>query len=189
MWELNPATGSIETKFDSGDLITSMSTDPTGTLLYTGGWTNSEVDMFVTEYDAHTGQKLRQSLQDAVSPGTVAATNGGVWVTLRTGNYGRAFELSANQLSAIAPPSNVATTQGTYDQIGGVEASISEGTLWLISSNEGDVGSLTCADPASGAVRANESAEVEDPIARGRLLYAFERMDLVAITPPAECVA
>src|ERR1700722_18770796 len=108
VWELNPATGSIETKFDSGDLITSMSTDPTGTLLYTGGWTNSEVDMFVTEYDAHTGQKLRQSLQDAVSPGTVAATNGGVWVTLRTGNYGRAFELSANQLSAIAPPSNVA---------------------------------------------------------------------------------
>ena len=153
LWELNPTTGAIERHFDSGDLIASMSTDPTGTLLYTGGWTTKTGGMTVTQYDALTGRELRRSDQLAVSPGTVAATDGGVWVTLRTGNYGRAFELSVSRLSEIAPPSTVATSQGIYDQIGGVESGISEGTLWLTSSDEGDAGSLTCADPTTGAVR------------------------------------
>jgi hypothetical protein len=187
LWELNPSTGAIEREFDSGNSIASMSTDPTGTLLYTGGWTTTRGNMTVTQYDALTGRELRRSDQLAVSPGTVAATDGGVWVTLRTGNYGRAFELSVTRLSEIAPPSNVATSLGIYDQIGGVESSISEGTLWLTSSDEGDVGSLTCADPATGAVRASESVQVGDPIASGPLLYAFENKDLVVITPPAKC--
>jgi hypothetical protein len=187
LWELNPTTGAVETEFDTGNQIVSMSTDPTGNILYTGGWSTMQGDMTVTEYDAHTGKRLRQSNQQAASPGTVAAIVGGVWVTLRSGNYGRAFELSVNRLSEMAPPSNVATSQGIYDQIGGVEASISEGTLWLSGTDERGVGSLTCADPATGTVRASESVQVGGPIASGSLLYAFEGSDLVALTPPAKC--
>ncbi len=188
LWKLNPTTGAIENELDTGNQIVSMSTDPTGSLLYTGGWTSSLVgDMTVTEYGTRTGQQLTRSDQHAVSPGTVAATEGGVWVTLRTGNYGRAFELSVNGLNEIAPPSSVRTSSGMYDQIGGVEASISEGTLWLISSAEGEVATLTCADPATGSVRASESVQVGDPIARGALLYTFAGTDLVTITPSAKC--
>lgn len=187
LWALNPSTGAIETEFDTGNQIESMSTDPTGSLLYTGGWTTARGDMTVTEYDARTGDQLGRSHQEAASPGTVAATDGGVWVTLRTGNYGRAFELSSTDLSEIAPPPIVSTSLGIYDQIGGVGASISEGTLWLASSAEGGLWSLTCADPANGAVRASESVQVEDPIASGSLLYAFHDYDLVTITPPAKC--
>jgi hypothetical protein len=188
LWALNPTTGAIEAEFDTGNQIVSMSTDATGNLLYTGAWTSTLVgDMTVTEYDARTGKQLGRSNQQAVSPGTVAATDGGVWVTLRTGNYGRAFELSVNGLSEIAPTPNVRTSLGIYDQIGGVDASISEGTLWLTSAAQGGVWTLTCADPTTGAVRVSESVQVGDPIASSTLLYAFEGADLVTIRPPAKC--
>lgn len=39
LWALNPATGTVEKQFDSHNEISSMSTDPTGSLLYTGGGT------------------------------------------------------------------------------------------------------------------------------------------------------
>ena len=47
----------------------------------------------------------------------------------------------------------------------------------------------TCADPATGAVRASETVQagVRDFIASGSLLYAFHDNDLVTITPPAKC--
>ncbi|MGO9343975.1 MAG: hypothetical protein ACLP6E_15900 [Acidimicrobiales bacterium] len=187
LWALNPSTGAIEAEFDTGNQIESMSTDPTGSLLYSGGWTTAAGDMTVTEYDARTGGQLGRSHQEAASPGTVAATDGGVWVTLRTGNYGRAFELSSTDLSETAPPPIVSTSLGIYDQIGGVGASISEGTLWLTSSAEGGSWSLTCANPTNGAVRATEPVQVEDPIASGPLLYAFYNDYLVTMTPPAKC--
>ena len=188
LWALNRTTGEIETEFDTGNQIVSMSTDPTGNLLYTGAWTSTLVgDMTVTEYDARTGKQLSRSNQRAVSPGKVAATAGGVWVTLRSGNYGRAFELSVNGLSEIAPAPNVRTSLGLYDQIGGVDASISGGTLWLTSAAQGGVWSLTCADPTTGAVRVSESVQVGDPIASGPSLYGFVGTNLVTITPPAKC--
>ena len=184
VWALNPSTGAVETEFDAGNEITSMSTDPTGSLLFTSG-RSTGFPMVVTEYDAQTGQQMRQSEQGAIVPGTVAATNGGVWVSARGGNAGGAFELSATGLNEIAPPASEGQGFGTFDQIMGVGSSISERTLWLTSLA---ASSLTCADPATGAVRASESSQVFTPIARGQQLYAVVWPGtVVVITPPAKC--
>ncbi|HVC71193.1 MAG TPA: hypothetical protein VNC61_13135 [Acidimicrobiales bacterium] len=184
IWALNPSTGVIETEFDAGNQIGSMSTAPDGTLLYTIGLTSDDGGSIVTEYDARTGRQLNRSDQQAaVGAGTVAATNGGVWVSYRTGMAGPALELSSKDLSKIAPPNNPNGPFDTFDQIMGVGSGVSEGVLWLTSSNE-----ITCANPSTSVVRASESATVSDPVAIGGLLYALPPSGgVVVITPPKTC--
>jgi hypothetical protein len=175
LWALNPSTGAVETEFDTGNLITSMSTDPTGNLLYTGA-EGTESEPVVTEYSAQTGSEMKRAYPGGIVAAYVAATYGGVWASFRTGMAGEAIELSSDGLSQIAPPPVTrGATFDTYDQIGGVGASISEGTLWVSSSTTSATGTLTCADPATGTVRASESVQAGegDFIASGSLLYAF----------------
>ncbi|HLG66508.1 MAG TPA: hypothetical protein VKV36_01390 [Acidimicrobiales bacterium] len=188
LWALDPSTGTVETELDAGDEITSLSTDPSGALLYTGGDPPSRSGMIVTEYDARTGRQLDHSDQeDAVAAGTVAATDGGVWVSYRSGMAGGAQELSSADLATIAPPPGSGNSFGTFAQIMGVWSSVSDGVLWLTSAT-----GLTCADPATGAVRASEalagSDGLSDPIASGGLLYAVPSSGgVVAMTPPKAC--
>ncbi len=193
LWALNPTTGAVKTEFDTGNEILSMSTNPTGSLLYTGGQITFEGGMSVTEYDAQTGREIERAdkslaLEQALHAGSVAATNSGVWVSVRSGMAGDAFELSAHGLNVIAPPPSKGGPFGTYDQIMGVGSSISEQTLWLTS--EAQVANLTCADPTTGALRASESTPVPvfAPIASGHTLYAVTGLGaVVVITPPAKC--
>jgi hypothetical protein len=200
VWALNPMTGAIESEFNAGNEINSMSTDPTGRLLYTGGYNAlSEPGMIVTEYDARNGRQLQRSdQQGAVTSGTVAATSGGVWVSYRGGMAGAALELSATNLSVIAPPPPKITDSpfNAFEQIMGVESSVSDGVLWLTSLT-----GITCADPKTGKVLASERAGAPNaawlgPIAAGRLLYAeFPRLNMtisdfsgvVVIAPPTAC--
>jgi hypothetical protein len=189
LWELNPNTGAVETEFDTGNQISSMSTDPTGNLLYTSEPMNSEGGTNVTEYDARTGHELRHTGFESTAPGTVAATTGGVWVSARSGMAGGVVELSSTDLTRIAPPASASRGFGTYEQIMGVSSSISDQTLWLTSTSD-----LTCADPTTGAVRATESTSVtvSSTVADGSKLYAVASSegsldDVVVITPPAAC--
>ncbi len=192
LWALNPVTGAIETEFNTGDEIASLSTDPAGHLLYTGGVMDYSGDWRVGEYDAHTGKELLQTVGEAVSAPIVAATTGGVWVSQRFGMSGAAVELSASALKRLAPPTSELQGFGTYDQIGGVWSSVSEGTLWLTSASQ--VANLVCADPATGAVRASELTTLGPfaPIAIGHVLYALTSplggvSNVVVIAPPAKC--
>jgi hypothetical protein len=192
LWALNPATGAVETEFDTGNEIASMSTDPSGNLLYTGGQTTAAGGMSVTQYNAQTGEELERSdQQDAISVGTVAATSGGVWVSYRTGMLGSSLELSANGLRLIFPPPDVDPCSHTkYCDIMGVWASVSDGTVWLTNLGPNNSGTLTCADSTTGAVPASEETGVAvvGPIASGQLLYAVTLSGgVVVITPPAAC--
>jgi hypothetical protein len=185
LWELKPTSGTLETEFKLGYSVTSMSTDPTGTLLYTGGTRlPGRYGMVVGEYDAHTGHSMVQSDQrDAVAGGSVAATNGGVWVSYRTGMAGPALELSSSHLSTIAPPADPNGPFDTFHQIMGVSSGVSDGVLWLTSIN-----ALACADPGTSTVRASEPTEVLGPIASGGRLYASPPSGGVqVITPPTVC--
>lgn len=184
VWALNPSTGATEIEFDARNQINSMSTTPDGTLLYTSGVISDDGGFIVTEYDAHTGEQLHRSDQQvSVGAGTVAATNGGVWVSYRTGMAGPAQELSSETLSRIAPPNDLSGSFGSFDQIMGVGSGVSEGVLWLTSFNE-----ITCADPSTSVVRASAAAAVSDPVAIGGLLYALPPSGGVAvITPPKTC--
>ena len=194
LWALNPATGAVETKFNTGIETASMSTDPAGNLLYIGEDGTADGKTSVTEFNARTGQELVRTSFVAVGGALVAATTGGVWVSTRSGMAGGVVELSANDLQkAIAPPASADQGFGTFDAMGGVETSVSEGTLWLTGLGIGDDPTLTCADPTTGVVRASESPMfVSSSVASGHLLYAVESFDdgvgeVVAITPPAKC--
>jgi outer membrane protein assembly factor BamB len=184
IWALNPSTGVTETEFDTGNQINSMSTSPDGTLLYTSGVVSNDGGFKVTEYDAHTGEQLNRSDQQfSVGAGAVSATNGGVWVSYRTGMAGPALELSSEDLSKIAPPNDLRGSFGGFDQIMGVGSDVSEGVLWLTS-----IGEITCADPRTSVVRVSETVSVSDPIAVGGLLYALPPSGgVVVITPPKTC--
>jgi ligand-binding sensor domain-containing protein len=193
LWALNPSTGAVETEFKTDAAIASMSTDPTGRLLYAASPLTADGGATVTEYDARTGQELSQMAEAATTaPGTVAATNSGVWLSARSGMAGGTVELSASGLTEIAPTPAERLGFGTYDQIGGVWASVSEQTLWL--TNESGRANLTCANPTTGAVRASGSTPVpvSAPIADGQKLYAIASSNgvdenVVVITPPAGC--
>jgi len=186
VWSVDPTTGAVETEFDAGYQVDSLSTDPTGRVLYIGGRNADQAGMEVTEYDADNGQEIiRSSQEDSVGGGSVAATTDGVWISYRTGMAGPALELSSGSLNQIEPPPSQLSPFGTFDQIMGVASGVSEGVLWLTS-----VSDLTCADPVTGAVRASETAGVTDPIASGPHLYALSESDVVeVITPPAACFA
>jgi hypothetical protein len=193
LWALNPSNGAVEEEFDTGNWIGSMSTDPTGSLLYVDGQISATGGIAVTEYDAQTGEELARVdkplyLVLAVGTGSIAATNSGVWVSVRYGMAGGAFELSAHGLRLVAPPPSKAGTFGTYDQIMGVGSGVSEQTLWLTSNAE--TPTLTCADPTTGALRASEPTPVAvfAPIASGTRLYALAPPEaVVVIAPPAKC--
>ncbi len=215
LWALNPATGAVETEFDAGDEIYSLSTDPTGSLLYTGGEENAnENEWSVKEYDAQSGKDRVNIQGESVWHPTVAATTGGVWVSLLSGNAGGqaelsggaggAVELSAKSLQLVAPPPSERQGFGPFVAEGGVESDVSQGTLWLAPASLGGGNSptLTCANPATGTVRANESTNLApfEFIAEGHTLYALTSNALafayssrsvfntvVAISPPGAC--
>jgi len=189
VWALNPSSGAIETSLTTAGAVASMSTDPAGSLLYVASQLSvvggGEV---LSEYNAHSGRLLQTSNEPGVvGPGTVAATVGGVWVSVRTGNAGGAYEMSSAGLKVVSP-----TPQGfgVYDQIMGVASGVSEGVLWLSS-----LSALTCADPNHGAIRASETIqgeaiEAEGLVASDHVLYAKAPAGgVVAITPPAACWA
>jgi len=193
LWSLNPSTGEVERELKTASAIASMSTDPTGRLLYTASPLTANGGTTVTEYNARTGQELSQMTEAATTgPGTVSAANGGVWLSARSGMAGGTVELSASGLAEIAPTPSERLGFGTYDQIGGVWATVSEQTLWL--TNESGTANLTCADPTTGAVRASDSTPetVSIPISDGQKLYAIasttnDQQEVIVITPPATC--
>ncbi len=185
MWSLNPSTGAVETEVNTGSEVDSLSTDPSGALLYTGGRSSVQGGMTVTEYDARTGRELDRSEQsDAVGGGTVAATYGGVWFSYRSGMAGPALELSSGNLSMISDPSQ-RSGFGPFFQIMGVGSAVSDGTLWLTSAD-----SLACVDPGTSDIWATEEAELSDPVASAGRLYALSVADaVVVVTPPPACFA
>jgi hypothetical protein len=72
-----------------------------------------------------------------------------------------------------------------YFQIMGVDAGVSDNTLWLSS-----VHGVSCADPATGAIRADEATDLLDPVASDGRLYALSAVNqVVVVTPPAACFA
>jgi outer membrane protein assembly factor BamB len=190
LWRIDPSDGVVETELDTRSEISSITTDPSGQLLYTSSLTD-RVPMVVSEYDARTGREIRSAdFPDAATAGTVSATNGAVWIAYYdNGSFaGHADELSALNLTKIAPPASEDSVFDSSTQGWNLGASVSDGALWVWSpQNE-----LTCADPATGATRGHApidlgSVTFQDPIAGHGALYAILGTHVVAIAAPARC--
>jgi hypothetical protein len=183
-WGVNPSTGKVQTEFNSGNVISGLSTDPSGTYLYGGGETPHGLAV-VVEYNAVTGTKLFDvPVQDAIEGASVSATNGGVWISYRGGMAGTAAELSQSGLRAIASPTAVKGTEpfGAGPAMGGISSSVNDGVLWF-----GSQAGLACADPRTGVVRAYEHEAGNPGPGSSFVLYGSGTGGIVAITPPAAC--
>jgi hypothetical protein len=96
------------------------------------------------ELDAWTGATIARTWQgyfDLNGVSGLAATDGGVWVTVPTGMMASLFFLQASDLERTR----------TYGPGGsnGLQAFVADGTLWAVNAE----GGYTCADPATGAIR------------------------------------
>ena len=194
MWALNPSSGAVEQEFDTGYEIDSISTDPTGDLLYEGGATEALGRLEVAEYDARTGRELSRFGESTYvgygDNNTVAAADGGVWVSYLsesdvTPPTGAVFELSADGLHQIAAGVTDTSAYSTYHQSSSIQINVSDGALWLtiLATTE----RVSCANPTTGVVEASQHALLFNLVASGRLLYASTASAVVAVTPPAAC--
>ncbi|HLI57711.1 MAG TPA: hypothetical protein VKY26_11860, partial [Actinomycetota bacterium] len=185
LFRVDAATGSWTGPFPEGEELSSIATDPTGRLLYTGGETAAGLAT-VREYNASTGSLLRQvAVPAAIVAPDVAATATGVWVGYRTGLAGEAELLSSQSLTRIEPPPTPPgeSSVGPFDQIGGIGVSISDGALWLTGQS-----SLACADPRTAAVGASETVTAPPAVvAGGGVLYASDAGAVDVVSPPAIC--
>lgn len=183
LFKVDAATGNWTPPLPEGEELSSISADPAGRLLYTGGETAAGVAT-VREYSASSGDLLRQiTIPGAIVAPEVAATEGGVWVGYTTGLRGGAELLSSQTLTRIEPLAAPGETAGAFDRIGGVAVSVSDGALWLSGQS-----SLSCVDPRTAAVGASET--VTSPptvIADSGVLYASDAGAIDVVSPPAAC--
>jgi hypothetical protein len=197
LWALDPSTGAVERELETDVGIESMSTSPSGTLLYVGGQLVSQYPVVVVEYDAESGQQLvEEQVQGAINA-VVSATVTGVWVSAVTGHEGFAEELSASALKRIAGMTTNGEP-GIFDQMGGVRATVSGGVVWLSSSPNAPENLVSCADPTTGKAHATEESPntLSALIASNGVLYGFKNPNqsatslnsaLVEITAPTSC--
>lgn len=185
LFRVDAATGSWTGPFPQDGELSSISADPSGRLLYTGGETAAGSPT-VREYSGSTGSLFRQvTVPSAIVAPEVAATATGVWVGYRTGMSGAAELLSSQSLTHIEPPPSYPgqTELSPFDQVGGVDVSVSDGALWLSGQS-----SLSCADPRTSAVGATETVSSPPVVVAGDgVLYGSDAGALDIISPPAIC--
>jgi hypothetical protein len=185
LFRVQATTGAFMGPIPEGQQIQSVSLDPSGSLLYSGGEGTSG-GAIITEYRASTGALLQTAaLPVAIAGAEVAGTDAGVWTSFRSGMAGQAELLAQSTLRYAAPPQQI-TSQGavtTFNEMGGVGISVSQGVLWLTSAS-----TLTCADPTTSDVRATETvASPYGVVASNHTLYGGGAGVLSVITPPAAC--
>jgi hypothetical protein len=185
LFKVNAVSGAWSGPYPAGEEIDSMSIDPNGRMLYLGGQT-LEGTAVAKELNATTGSALRQVSEPAAIAGIqVSATGNGVWISFRGGLAGSAELLSASSLARLEPPAGYsgASSSGTFEQIGGLVAEVSDGALWVSGPSV-----LACADPATAAVKASEVLGTQvTMLAATGVLYASDPAGLAVIDPPAEC--
>jgi outer membrane protein assembly factor BamB len=138
--------------------------------------------------DATTGAPQRSfPLSDVPGSAALSAIPAGVWVSYRTGSLGGSYLYAAADLSVIGPPGPTHSYNAS-DLFGGgmgTTLTISGGTLWVA-----DLGHFTCADPATGRVRATErTPQPSIVITVGHRLLGSTNAGLGLIGPPAACWA
>ncbi|HLI57151.1 MAG TPA: hypothetical protein VKY26_09005 [Actinomycetota bacterium] len=185
LFRVQATTGAFVGPIPEAQQIDSVSLDPSGSLLYSGGQ-GSSGETIVTEYNASTGSVLQTAaIPAAVAGAEVAATDAGVWTSYRSGMAGQAELLARSTLHYAEPPQQI-TSEGpftTYNEMGGVGISVSEGVLWVTSAS-----SLTCADPTTSAVRATDTVDSSwGFVSANHALFGSSASGLSIISPPAAC--
>lgn len=142
--------------------VTDLALGPGGMNMYASAEVGSAGGAVVLEYSAGTGRLLARGdggpLTGAISGAWLTAVPGGIWVSFRTGMMGESGLLSARSLTVVSgfvTSRSAATGAGTvYSWAMGAPAAYAGGALWV----ETDGGVVACVNPATGRVRAEETA-------------------------------
>jgi hypothetical protein len=168
---------------------------PTGRILYVATSDRSARRSPVLEYNVATGRRLAKNTRSvtaaSVGGGTLTAAPGGVWVSFRTGMAGLTVLLRQRDLRSVKL-AGAGTLRSLFEWqmwAGTVYASPS---LYLVQ-----VGGLAgCMNPGTGHIRARGRASGHGEFdqlfgfaPRGRELYAASADGVIAIRPPAVCLA
>ncbi|MDQ6711274.1 MAG: hypothetical protein M3Z11_12070 [Candidatus Dormibacteraeota bacterium] len=180
IYRLDPNNGATLLSKTIPGTAVSMSLDTSGTRLYVGvevppGPTGQDL---VMEFDASTGAAIASAKTGGggLRGPHVAAAADGVWVGFATGTQGAVEHRSAATLAVIGSPIRTSNT---------IHAVVGAGALWLV---DGMAQQLTCADSATGAIRAS-SPETE-PAAFAvdtNGAYLGDAAGVAAMQPPAAC--
>lgn len=183
LYALSATTGAILHELPAGMTASSLSTSPDGSVLYVGG-RRDLAPLVLSELDAHSGRLLAsESETDGVGDTRVAGTNGGVWVSFRTGMMGVAVLHDKTGLRAVPTPQY--PFPSPFEQGMGVTTNVSDGTLWLAGLQR-----LACADPLTGALRVSEppvESQIDTVVASGGTLYGGGTGGLSVISAPRAC--
>jgi len=149
LYRLSPVDGhTITTQSIGADaVVTSLSINPAGTVLYLGANRYAMSSPTVYEWSTTSGALLASSSAaggQGLGGVQVAAATDGVWVSFATGMMGVVGHLRARDLQSLP-------TLGERGS-NGVRVFLADAVLW---TTDGMTGRLACADPATGATRAS----------------------------------
>jgi hypothetical protein len=164
----------------AGAVAESLSIDPAGRLLYVGS-ANATSGITVTEWDADTGAPLASAKAPGGDLGgpRVSALGYGVWIAYATGTMGGIERLRSIDLRPVTSPPGPHSNR--------VRAWLSGRVLWL---TDGMAQQLQCADPVTGAVRAQAHVNLPQVLAADSAgVYLGEAAGLDILRPDPSCNA
>lgn len=201
IWRLNATTGAVEGGFTPATNAAALAAGPTGAVVYTSGKNPTGGGAAIDEYSVPSGTRVAHvafPLAVVTGPAALAAGAHNVWTSYRGGMAGGATNLSSAGLATLPNPHTPLTTKGrfhvqVFSHMMGVSITVLGGSLWLDS-----YGVLTCADPATGAIRAFEQVGTTTVLAPAAVLsghlYALYRNQsnahfLTSVRVPARCLS
>jgi len=162
LFRVSTRTGAVlaRTGLPAGLLLGDLAVSPGGGYLYAAAQRLTPAyGAEVLEYSAGSGKLLDRSdaglLAQSASGASLTALPGGLWVWFRTGMKGMSVLLSGRSLVQRHGPAagGNAATETSYDWDQSESAIYGAGTLWVMTAD----GLRACLNPATGAVRAQES--------------------------------
>jgi hypothetical protein len=178
LYRLNPDTGATLSSQQLAGTATSLSIDPSGQRLYVGVGPSQTQAATVIELDASTGNRIASAPTGGAGLGGphVAAALDGVWVSYATGMKGQVEHRRTADLSQTGHPIVTSNT---------IRAVVGTNALWLV---DGMAQQLSCADPATGAIRASVAETQPAAFALDASgAYLGDSQGIAVLQPPASC--
>jgi hypothetical protein len=207
---VNASTAKVVRHKSFGVEISSISVDPTGSLLYVAldelnkkglVRAHAPAPVVVEELNAKTGHVLDHAgTIGALGSAALEAVLGGVWVSARGGMAGTAVLLRAGGLAMVKPPTGSTSFNDSIPTMGasitmGIETAYISSTVWLAAAD-----GLSCVAPSTGTFQGGTTFGAMgffwSPFTewQGRLyLYAGVQTStntfpgILSVTPPSDC--
>lgn len=186
LFELDPTSGAVLRTTALGGVMTAwdIAVSPRGDRVYTSAADATLQTSTVAEWDAAGGQPAGggSAVLHGLGPVRLAATDAGVWLSQATGSLGGVSFQRSGQLGSAGTTAQPSVPHSNQVHVL-TTANVPGGILWIL-----DAGTLTCADPASGTVRASTAVDgAVTVVADGTATYLGSTGGVDLLRPDARC--